>query len=35
MIGSLTTGAWDATRNMAEAMAAPFRTRCSGWASRA
>jgi predicted YcjX-like family ATPase len=25
MIGSLTTGAWDATRNMAEAMAAPFR----------
>ena len=25
MIGSLTTGAWDATRNMAEAVAAPFR----------
>ena len=25
MIGSLTTGAWDATRNMAEAAAAPFR----------
>ena len=25
MIGSLTTGAWDATRNMAEAMTSPFR----------
>ena len=25
MIGSITTGAWDATRNMAEAMASPFR----------
>jgi hypothetical protein len=25
MIGSLTTGAWDATRNMAEALASPFR----------
>ena len=25
MIGSLTTGAWDATRNMAEAATAPFR----------